>query len=194
MPWEKSFCTEEVLERAAVVFWAKGYEGATMSDLIKGMGINKGSLYNAFGCKKELFKRVLTRFNREHQRPNLQQLENLDDPVLAITTLFDVVITQGVTDTEKKGCLIINTALEIPNHDEDVGDIVRAVIDELEQFFLRMIQLGQARSTISSDLNPTQTAKSLVSMLVGIRVLSRGAFDAAGLLAVKHSALRLIEA
>ncbi len=194
MAWEKSFCIEEALERAAMVFWAKGYEGTTMSDLIKGMGINKGSLYNAFGCKKELFKRVLTQFNVEHQRPNLRQLEGLDDPVLAITTLFDTAITQGVTDIERKGCLIINTALEIPNHDEDVGDIVRAVMAELEQFFLRMVQLGQARGEISTDLHPTHAAKSLVSLLVGIRVLSRGAFDAAGLLAVKSSALRLIKA
>ncbi|MDE0694216.1 MAG: TetR/AcrR family transcriptional regulator [Boseongicola sp.] len=61
-------------ERAADVFMAKGHEATSMARLPKGMGINKGSSYNAFGSKKELFKQVLTMFVRDNQGPLLARL------------------------------------------------------------------------------------------------------------------------
>lgn len=192
MSREKLFDVDEALDRAADVFWAKGYEAASMADLISGMGINKGSLYNAFGSKKELFKRVLIKFEQDHQIPTLAKLAALDDPVAAISTLFDSLIAQSITDAEKKGNLIVNTALELPNHDEDVGEIVRSATGRLEAFFKQMIDLGQQRGEIAEGINASTTAKSLLTLTVGLRVLARGAFDAKGLLAIKSSALTLI--
>ena len=55
MPWEKEFDTEVALGNAMRAFWAKGYEATSLADLIKAMNINKGSLYNAYGGKKELW-------------------------------------------------------------------------------------------------------------------------------------------
>ncbi|MGB1215804.1 MAG: TetR/AcrR family transcriptional regulator, partial [Pikeienuella sp.] len=55
MPWEKSFDLDDATDKAAAVFWAKGYEATSISDLVAAMGINKGSLYNAFGDKRRLF-------------------------------------------------------------------------------------------------------------------------------------------
>lgn len=192
MSREKLFDVDDALDRAADVFWAKGYQAASMADLINGMGINKGSLYNAFGSKKELFKRVLIKFEQDHQIPTLARLEALDDPVAAISTLFDSLIAQSVTDAEKKGNLIVNTALELPNHDEDVGEIVRSATGRLEAFFKGLVELGQQRGDIGKDINAEITAKSLLTLTVGLRVLARGTFDATGLLAIKSSALTLI--
>lgn len=192
MSREKLFDVDDALDRAADVFWAKGYQAASMADLINGMGINKGSLYNAFGSKKELFKRVLIKFEQGHQIPTLARLEALDDPVAAISTLFDSLIAQSVTDAEKKGNLIVNTALELPNHDEDIGDIVRSATGRLEACFKRLLELGQQRGEISKDIDAEVTAKSLLTLTVGLRVLARGTFDTAGLQAIKSSALTLI--
>ncbi|SCA56531.1 conserved hypothetical protein [Candidatus Terasakiella magnetica] len=192
MPWEKSFDVDEALDRAANVFWMKGFEATSMSDLIKGMGINKGSLYNAFGSKKELFKRVLIKFEEDHQKPALQQLRDIDDPIKSISTLYDWVIAQSMADKEKKGNLIINTALEMPNHDEDIREIVKSAINRLERFFREMVDLGKERGSIPDHIDPDEAAKSLVSLTVGVRVLARGAYDTNGLLAIKNNALRLI--
>ena len=58
----RAFDPETALERAMHVFWAKGYEGATLSDLTRAMRINRPSLYAAFGNKEELFRKVLDRY------------------------------------------------------------------------------------------------------------------------------------
>jgi TetR/AcrR family transcriptional repressor of nem operon len=156
------------------------------------MGINKGSLYNAFGSKKELFKEVLTKFVRDNQGPLLAQLSALDDPIAAIAAVFDGVVAQGLTDFEKKGNLIINTALEMPNHDEDVQEIVRGALDNLEEFFLALVQRGKDQGRIPETIVAEDAARSLVSLTVGIRVLARGAFDGNQMLSIKANALRLV--
>ena len=192
MPWEKSFDFDDALARATKVFWAKGYEAASMADLVAGMGINKGSLYNAFGSKKELFTRALLQYDRDNRQALLTQLEALDDPIVAITKLFDALIAESIADTEKKGCLLVNTALELPNHTDDIREIIGTVIADFEAFFKRQIKLGQKRGVIAKNVKANDTAKSLLSLLFGLRVFARGDFNASGLRAIRRDALRLI--
>lgn len=194
MPWEKSFDIDDAVERAMNVFWAKGYEATSISDLVDGMGINKGSLYNAFGSKKDLFTRVLLKYDRENQQATIAHLESLDDPVAAVTALFDGLIAESVADTERKGCILVNTALELPSHDEDVRDMIGSAFGDMETFLERQIILGQERGSIPKDVNARETAKALLSLVVGLRVLARGVFDEAGLHAIRNNALRLISA
>ena len=97
MPWEKSFDTNDAIKKATNVFWAKGYETTSLADLLKAIGINKGSFYNAFGSKKSLFIQSLDCYDREHRRKILDHLESLEDPVLAINTLFDTFISESIS-------------------------------------------------------------------------------------------------
>ena len=76
MPWEKNFDLDKATDKAIQVFWKKGYEGTSMSDLIDAMGINKGSLYNAFGSKDELFNRALLRYDQLNRQEALKQLKS----------------------------------------------------------------------------------------------------------------------
>lgn len=194
MPWEKSFDLDMALDGAIKVFWAKGYEGTSMTDLTDQMGINKGSLYNAFGSKQKLFTKALLKYDQDHRQKRLTKLEALDDPVKAISQLFDILIDEGTADDEKKGCLLFNTALELPNHNQEVHQIVDHIIHHLEEFFIRQIELGQRRGDIAKTLNPSETARSLIALIVGFRVLSRGAYTVNDLKAVKNDALKLIGA
>ncbi len=194
MPWKKSFDLDDAVDRAQKVFWAKGYEATSLSDLTTSMGINKGSLYNAFGSKKELFTRALLKYDRDNGQKNLKQLAAIEDPVEAIATLFDGLIAQSVSDTDKKGCLLINTALDLPNHEDDIREMVSTALGDFELFFERLITRGQERGTVPEAINATETAKSLLALVVGLRVLARGVFDADGLQAIKNDALRLITA
>lgn len=192
MPWEKSFDLDDAVDRAQNVFWAKGYEATSLTDLTTGMGINKGSLYNAFGSKKGLFTSALLKYDRDNRQKALTHLETIEDPFVAITTLFDGLIAESLADTEKKGCLLVNTALELPNHAEDVREMVRSALGDFEKFFERLITAGQKRGSIPTNIKADETAKSLLTLVIGLRVLARGIFDAAGLRAIKNDALRLI--
>ncbi len=192
MPWEKSFNIDDALERAQSVFWAKGYEATSLSDLTKGMGINKGSLYNAFGSKKELFTQALLKYDREHRQKGLQQLEAIEDPVAALEQLFDGMAAECEADSDRKGCFLVNTALEYPHHSEAIQEMLRSALGDFEAFFKRLILKGQAAGTIPKAVPVDDTAKSLLSLVTGLRVLSRGVYDQAALQVIKKDALRLI--
>lgn len=192
MPWEKSFDLDEATDKAIKVFWKKGYEATSMSDLIEGMGINKGSLYNAFGSKKELFERALLRYDRLNRQAALTQLAELGDPVGAIERLFDGMIAETEADDQHKGCLLVNTAQELPNHPDDVKAMVTRALGELEDFFRQMITQGKEAGQIPDGVDADETAKALLSLVVALRVLARGAYKADDLKALKSSAMRLI--
>lgn len=192
MPWEKSFNEETALEKAMLVFWEKGFEPASIADLLEGTGLNRGSLYNAFGGKQPLFVKALLKYDRDYRQALLAQLEALDNPKKAIATFFDVTVANTVADQDHKGCFLFNTALEITTHDEQVKDIVTNGVREVEAFFRRGIEVGQARGDIPKELDPEATAKILLALIVAIRVLGRGVFAEAALQTIADQGKRLI--
>lgn len=192
MPWEKSFDVNEIVDRATSVFWAKGYEATSLADLIKATGINKGSLYNAFGSKKGLFSQSILKYDQEHRRATLVELIALKDPVLAINTLFDGIIAESLADKECKGCLLVNTALDLPNQDLDIAKTVKSGFLDFEGFFETQIQFGQKVGAIPINLDHQSAAKTLLGLVVALRVLSRGVYDEEGLQAIKSHAINII--
>ncbi|MEP3276646.1 MAG: TetR/AcrR family transcriptional regulator [Stappiaceae bacterium] len=192
MPWEKNFDLDEATDKAISVFWKKGYEATSMSDLIDGMGINKGSLYNAFGSKKALFDRALLRYDQKNRLRALAQLSQMPDGREAIVTLFDGLVAETQEDTENRGCMLVNTALELPLHGEDIREMVTSALGEFEEFFRQSIIKGQSLGTIPKALDPSLTAKSLLTSVIGMRVLARGTFDVDGIRAIRDAAVVMI--
>jgi len=192
MPWEKSFREEDAVHDAMMLFWEKGYESTSISDLLTGLGINRGSLYNAFGGKKKLFIKALAKYDKEIRRTSLATLEALDDPVKAIEMLFDNAVSEAVIDKQKKGCFLVNTSSEISAHDQDTIDITRRGMNEFVAFFRRCIEVGQARGEIRMDLEPQATARKLLALISAIRLLGRGVFEEPDLQIIADEAKRTI--
>ena len=191
MPWKKTFNTDDAIDHATHVFWAKGYEAASLADLLKATNINKGSFYNAFGSKKSLFTQSLLKYDKDHRQRVLKQLCESEQPVAAIHQFFDLLIEDSLNDKVCKGCFLINTALDLPNHDQDIAKIIKHSMSELEAFFETQITLGLEDGSITQPLDPAITAKSLLALLVGLRVLSRGIFDEQSLIAIKSQVVNL---
>lgn len=192
MPWEKSFDIDAAIQEAMVVFWRKGYEATSITDLTKAMGINKGSLYNAFGNKKALFDRALLTFDKQNRQKTLSYLSTVEDGHAAIVELFDGLVAESQADKDHKGCLLVNTALDLPNQPDDVKDMVTKALAGFEDFFKETILRGQSYGTIPSSVDPEPTSKSLLSTVIGLRVLARGTFGEEGLEAVRSEAIRAI--
>ena len=68
MPWEKSFDEDAVLGRAMEAFWARGYAGTSMRDLVARMGVGRASIYATYGNKRSLFIKALKRYDSRHRR------------------------------------------------------------------------------------------------------------------------------
>lgn len=192
MPWEKSFDESDVVEQAMQVFWKKGYAATSISDITDATGIKRGSLYNAFEGKHDIFMRALQKYGGDRRTSKLRMLEAVDDPREAIAMFFDFTVKSTLDDPDKKGCLLFNTALDYSLHEDDVKQVVSAGIEEVVTFLERQIKRGKERGDIPDTVETSATAKALVALVVGIRVLGRGALGKAALQQISQQAIRLI--
>ena len=116
MPWEKTFDEDKAVEAAMLLFWEKGYTDTSMADLLKATGLTKGSFYNAFGSKYDLFVKALLKYDLENRCMILQELIAMDSPIKSIETFLNSLVDESAGDTNKKGCFIVNTAVDLGAH------------------------------------------------------------------------------
>lgn len=191
MPWEKSFDTDDVLGKAMAAFWARGYEATSMQDLAGCMGIGRGSIYAAFGGKRRLFLRALALYDDRHGRRWTERLSALASPRQAILSAFDEVIA-GKLGGARDGCMMINTGLEMSPHDDEIAAVVARSLEAIEAFFRTMVERGQAAGEISPALDAAETARGLLALMAGLRVLSRSRPEEALMRAVARQAEALL--
>lgn len=193
MPWEKTFDTEQAIASAMQVFWAKGYKSTSMADLLAATGLNKGSFYNAFGSKKQMFSACLEKYEQQETRDLLDRLAAKEQPLEAIEAFFDALLELGSSDTERKGCMLVNTALDFPNHDQDTQQKVVNSLAGVEQFFYQQIRLGQQQGMIQAQVDAAAMAQTLLTLSAGIRVLTRGVLEYSSITGIKAQALALLK-
>ncbi len=192
MPWEKQFNVDEALGKAMDAFWAHGYEATSMQDLVDCMGINRGSLYATFGDKHRLFVQALRRYDHLYRHEWVETLSQTRSPREAVLGAFEDAIAAVVEDGKRDGCLLVNTALELSPHDAEVGEIVSHGLAEMEDFFAGMISAGHATGEISAAVDATETARGLLSLFLGLRVLARSRPEPSVLRSVARQAEVLI--
>jgi TetR/AcrR family transcriptional repressor of nem operon len=168
----REFDEETALEAAMNCFWTQGFESTSVRDLAGQMGITGASLYNAFGDKRSLYRQALAYYLVTSVRDRVSRLERLP-PLSAIRTFFDEVIERSVTDEQRRGCMLVNAALELAPYDAEFQKIVADEMVFIETFFRGCIAAGQKDGTISADRPAAELAKLLLSVLLGIRVLAR---------------------
>jgi len=175
-----------------LLFWEKGYTDTSMADLLKTTGLTKGSFYNAFGSKYDLFVKALLKYDLENRCIILQELAAMDSPIKSIETFLNSLVDESAEDTNKKGCFIVNTAVDLGSRKDEIRQIIAKGLGEVEAFFKQMIESGQAKKEIPKSVDPQSTAKALMGTVVGIRVLGRGIYDRAALQALTKQSLRLL--
>jgi TetR/AcrR family transcriptional repressor of nem operon len=169
----KEFDETTVLDAAVQCFWARGYEATSVRELAASMGIAGASLYNAFGDKSSLYRRALDRYVDQSFQDRVRRFEEHLPPREAIGAFFDEIVTRSLTDQGRKGCMLVNAALEMPVHDPATQAAITEVVNQIEAFFRRRVAAGQADGTIASAETPEDLARLLLGALIGIRVLAR---------------------
>jgi TetR/AcrR family transcriptional repressor of nem operon len=177
MPWEKQYDETDVLERAMAAFWARGYEATSINDLVAATGLNRGSLYAGFTDKRSLFLRALDHYDKEHRQAFLSALERDHAPREAILAAFRQVVDSSDEGRNRKGCLLVNTALELSPHDPAIEGIVRAKLEAVEAFFRARIEAAQKDGTICPEVPAAERARVLFGLFMGLRVITRSRPD-----------------
>ena len=189
----KEFDESEALDAAIECFWSRGYEATSVRDLAEAMEISGPSLYNTFGDKRTLYRQALDHYVERGFCNRVRRFESQLAPRAAIGAFFDEVIELSLADGERKGCLIVNSALEMAPHDPEFQAALSVVLCDMEAFFRRCVKAGQGSGTIDTALPAEDLARMLLGLLMGLRVLARSRPEPGLLRGLIRPALALLD-
>ena len=132
----REFKVEDAVGGAMDVFWEHGYEGASLPDLLAGMGLTRGSLYKAFTDKKSLYLVVLERYEQDYVIPAVGMLSGpeIEDGWDRVMALFGNVIAD-VKKGDRRGCLACSAAAGPASEDTEIADAVHRTLGKLQKGF-----------------------------------------------------------
>ena len=165
----REFDEHQVIENLMTVFWNKGYEAATMQDLVKASGLLKGSLYGAFGDKQALYLAALKHYNRTRIKAGIDMLNGEGSVRQKIARLFDNVIESTKRGLFAGGCLLCNASLEKAVSDKQVKTEIKTTIRRLKVAIMDALKAGNVNEDQAASL-----AAFIVSAYFGTRVLAKG--------------------
>lgn len=168
---QKQFDTDRALDAAMRLFWEKGYEAASMSDLTAAMGVQRPSVYSAFGDKRELFEAALRKYTVDHAAGIRATLQHAGSVRQGFREVFDRVLKDGDSDRPARGCFCINTMVELAPHDERFEVLTREHQMYLAALFAEAIERGVQTGELKEISQPKALAETLVVALIGLTVL-----------------------
>jgi TetR/AcrR family transcriptional repressor of nem operon len=190
VPRPREFDEGVALESAMQRFWADGFAGTSVRDLGDAMGLGQASVYNAFGDKRALFTQCLDHYLDANMRARITRVENSLPPRQAIETFMMEIVERSLES--RLGCMLANAAMEVAPHDPAMAEVVAERMGELEAFFRRCVIAGQHDGCISPEVDPADTARLLLTTVMGLRVLARGFPDQAVLEGAARQALSVL--
>jgi TetR/AcrR family transcriptional repressor of nem operon len=137
------------------------------------MGITGASLYNAFGGKRALYRRSLDHYLSQTFRERINRFEATLAPREALSAFFEEIVEKSLSDKQRRGCMLVNSALEIAPYNPEFLRVVAKVLVQVEAFFCRCVLAGRRDGTIAKSQPAQDIAKLLLGVLLGIRVLAR---------------------
>jgi AcrR family transcriptional regulator len=181
----RQFDEGEMLAGALEVFWRKGMRATTMADLAEATGVQRGSLYNAYGGKEDIF---LLAFDGYVARFLASAAEALaaPDPRDGLKALFAFTIASMTNGTPARGCLSTKTATEAALDDPRVRDRLRGMLDALHRIIAAALSAAPDRLAVTPGdhpcrVTPDQAADLVVTFTRGLAVMERVYQDAAHL-------------
>ncbi len=183
----KEFDRTQALEKAMHLFWEKGYEATSVGDLCEKMGINRGSLYDTFGKKHDLFLEALAHYQGMQPNPNL------DDTTMSGMTIIKAILQElvdaSVMDGSRSGCFMANTIAELASTDDDIALIAKHNREAGEALFKQLLMKAEQDGEIEAGQNLTALARFMVNTMFGLRLTSKITNDRRVLEDIMNSAL-----
>ncbi|SHL76373.1 TetR/AcrR family transcriptional regulator [Flavobacterium saccharophilum] len=180
----KIFDEQEVISKAAQVFWEKGYEAASAEELLKAMGIGKGSFYLFFkGGKKELYEKSLQQFASNLLSRLRKEIAESQNPFEYLKTFF-LELSDGANVHKAKGCFMGNALVEMAAKDEYTRKMIAKLLFELEEIFVDVIQTSKDKNVIKTDKSAELLGSHLLNLWNGINITKRMNMNDASLAAL----------
>ncbi|SMD20775.1 TetR/AcrR family transcriptional regulator [Rhizobium sp. RU36D] len=189
----REFDLDRALDRAIVVFSERGYQGASISELKSAMGVAAGSLYKAFPDKRAIFLAALERYKTLRDAVMRERVEAGQTGRDKVEHLLSVYADASLGTSGRTGCLIVASATEMALMDEEAAGLIAQSVSRNHGFVCDLIRLGQADGSIGSSVDPEVTARTLLSLAQGLRVLGKTGIAPAEARAVVQTAMKLLD-
>lgn len=186
------FDRDDVLRKAIGVFWQKGYGGASVKDLVEATGLQPGSLYAAFGDKRGLFLAALDGYFEDMKHMIISILHTGQPAMVRIESFFDRLVCDSVADEHRKGCLLVNTLLEIPVHDREINSRLQAMFGLVENEFRGVLKEHIDSGEFDVKQSPEELARFLLAGIYGLRVFNKTQPDRMALKSIVDNLLSVL--
>ncbi len=173
MPRTKEYDRDQVLDQAMKVFYKKGYEGTSIQDLVDATGLNRFGMYQDFGSKGGLFLEVLDKYQKISATQLFSILEKDPAGLKSIQAFFDCMIKNFSGTKADKGCLMANTAVDLPLRCQNTFRKVTKFLKRMEDGFHRCLVQARKHKEIGSKADLRALALYLVGITQGLSVFSR---------------------
>jgi AcrR family transcriptional regulator len=185
----RTFDLDEALDRALRVFWRKGYEGTTLPDLTEAMGINRPSLYAAFGSKEGLFRKALDRYSA---RAKALMDEALREPTArAAACRFLRSTADALTDPRHpRGCLAVQGALSCGEEAEPIRRELASCRASVEAALRGRFERARKEGDLPPGADPADLARYIATVIQGMAVQAAGGAGRDELRRVADTAMR----
>lgn len=169
----KEFDPDLALDRAMELFWVRGYEATGVADLVGHLGIARASLYATFGSKAELYRRALDRYCERQAGPVIDALEEPGPVLPRITAMLEHLAAVPETDGERRGCLVVNAAMERVPVDALVTERIVEHLDKDVDVLTRALARAQQQGELNAEQDPRAMARFVVATIQGLRVVGK---------------------
>ncbi|AIQ35513.1 MULTISPECIES: TetR/AcrR family transcriptional regulator [unclassified Paenibacillus] len=169
----REFDEEKALDAAMQVFWEKGFEATSLSDLTSRMGIQRPSIYSTFGDKKGLFEAALRKYTSSHAAYIRNKLQNSSSVKEAFRAFFENMVEKEYGQNPNWGCFCINSMVELSPHDEKFEVLTREHQMYLSVIFQETIDRGLRSGELDPTINAKSLAQTLVISLIGLTVIMK---------------------
>ena len=183
----RQFDEQEVIATALDVFWRKGLHDATMQDLATAAGVQRGSLYNAYGDKEAIFLRAFDQYAEQFLDTAGHALAR-GEATARLRNFLDVVIVNMTSGSPPRGCLTTRTALDAAISSPAVRERVQYLLGRLEQLISKAISSAPGKLPA---IDANRFARVVVTFTRGLAVMERAGY---GRKQLKETAATFVDA
>mgnify|MGYP001823255770 FL=1 len=164
-----------------LVFWEKGYEGTSIHDLEQAMGLNRTSIYNAFGNKRAIFNRVMLCYKESVMSSLFAAMDEAPDIREGVRRLLNGALEIHFDEDNPGGCLVVLSVLESGQHDAESRTAMQQTLHDLKSAL--QVRLSKARKAgeLPRDLDVGSTATTISTTMTGMMVMGKANFTRASL-------------
>lgn len=162
-----------VLDKAMELFWSKGYFNTSAQDICEHMGLSRSSIYNTFTDKRTLFIEALKHYINKESNGLTHALSQLPPDKKSLEQILELIVANNFLLEKPKGCLIVNSAIEFANHDDEIKQIITENITQVVAAFETFIKAGQEQGRFNKSTPAQGLAIMIFHQVTALRVTGK---------------------